>query len=176
MRSLNPTGDTIFHQINNFSFINQDSQVVERSTFEDKIYVSDFFFTTCPSICPVMTSQMKRVYAAYEKDPEVLLLSHSIDFRNDSVPVLKAYALEKGITNAEKWHFVTGKREDIYDIAKNSYYISAMEDEGAPGGYLHNGKFILVDKQGRIRGYYTGTEAESVDQLIQDIKRLKEEG
>ena len=175
MRTLNEQGDTVYHQIDEFEFINQDSQIVTRSTFDGKIYISDFFFTTCPSICPAMTQQLKRVYLAYKDNPNVMLLSHSIDFRADSVPVLKAYAERYGITSSNKWHFVTGSRESIYNIAKNKYYISAMEDEEAPGGYLHNGKFVLVDREGRIRGYYTGTESTPVDRLIKDINRLLEE-
>lgn len=174
IRSLDAQGDTLFHTIDSFSFTNQDSQKVTRSTFDGKVYVADFFFTSCPTICPTMTQQLLRVHNAFKDSSDLLLLSHSIDFKNDSVPVLKAYA-EKLEVNASKWHFVTGSRESIYDVAKNKYYISAMEDEAAPGGYLHNGKFVLVDREGHIRGYYTGTEAKPVGKLIEDIRKLLNE-
>lgn len=171
LRSLNEQGDTVYHKIDNFQFTNQNNQSITRPTFEGKIYVADFFFINCPTICPTMTKQMLRVHKAFKDNPQIMLLSHSIDFKNDSVPALKEYANRLEVS-ADKWHFVTGKREEIYDVAKTKYYMSAQIDPLAPGGYLHNSKFILVDRKGRIRGYYTGTEPTDVDQLIQDIGLL----
>jgi len=171
VRSLDQQGDTIYHTIDEFTFINQDSQKVTRADFAGKVYVADFFFTSCPTICPSMTQQMLRVYNNFKDSSQVLLLSHSIDFRNDSVAVLKDYA-DKLEVSSEKWHFVTGERDELYRVAKDKYYISAMEDEAAPGGYLHNGKFVLVDPSGRIRGYYTGTDAKDIGRLIEDMQTL----
>ena len=166
-------GDTIFHSIGTFQFINQDSLTVSEEIFAGKIYVADFFFINCPEICPNMTAQMNRVYKKFEENPNVLLLSHSIDTRNDSVPALKSYAEKLGVPT-KKWHFVTGERDQIYQLAKEKYYISTMEDANAEGGYLHNQKFILIDQKGRIRGYYTGTEKEDVDRLMVDMELLLE--
>lgn len=163
--------DTTYHTIPSFSFVDQDSSWVTEETFTDKIYVTDFFFTTCPTICPLMKNQMMRVYEKYEDHPEVALLSHSIDPVYDSVRVLKDFAERLGV-ETEKWHFVTGKKEDIYGIGEKSYMVTAMEDENEPGGYVHSGAFILVDKDRRIRGYYDGTVREDVDRLMQDMDIL----
>ena len=163
--------DTIYHTIRDFAFIDQDSNLVTNETFNDQIYVADFFFTSCPTICPVMKQQMLRVYEAYEKEPEVAILSHTIDPKHDTVAVLKDFA-EKLDVKTEKWHFVTGNKDSIYDIGETSYLVVANEDENAPGGYIHSGAFLLVDKQRRIRGVYDGTIPEQVDILINDIGRL----
>lgn len=163
--------DTIYHTIRDFAFIDQDSNLVTNETFSDQIYVADFFFTSCPTICPVMKQQMLRVYEAYEKEPEVAILSHTIDPKHDTVAVLKDFA-EKLNVKTEKWHFVTGNKDSIYDIGETSYLVVANEDENAPGGYIHSGAFLLVDKQRRIRGVYDGTIPEQVDILINDIGRL----
>ena len=162
--------DTIYKKINSFSFINQDSNYIEAADVKGKVYVVDFFFTSCPTICPKMTKQMLRVYEEFEGNDQVKFISHSIDTRHDSVPVLNAYA-EKLNVSSDQWHFVTGSREDIYDIAEQ-YMVSAMEDETAPGGYIHSGAFILMDGQHRIRGYYDGVLPEDVDQLMLDINTL----
>lgn len=163
--------DTIYHTIPEFAFVDQDSSWVTEKTFEDKIYVADFFFTTCPTICPLMKNQMMRVYDKYEEHPEVVLLSHSIDPVYDSVRILKDFASRLGV-KTNKWHFVTGKKEDIYGIGEKSYMVTAQEDENEPGGYIHSGAFILVDKERRIRGFYDGTVREDVDRLMQDMDLL----
>lgn len=142
--------------------------------FDGKIYVADFFFTSCPTICPIMKSQMLRVYEKFKDDERILLLSHSIDPEHDTVEVLKEYASGLGI-DAKRWHLVTGAKEEIYDTAY-LYKLAAMEDKNAPGGFIHSGSFTLVDPEGRIRGYYKGTEEEAVDRLIDDIGRLIDEG
>jgi protein SCO1/2 len=163
--------DTAYHTIPDFAFVDQDSTVITQDTFEDKIYVADFFFTTCPTICPIMKTQMLRVYEAYKDNDQVLLLSHSIDPVHDSVAVLREFAGKLGV-DSDKWHFVTGPKEEIYEIGQESYMVTAMEDENEPGGYLHSGAFLLIDKDRRIRGIYDGTVGEEVDQLIADIPRL----
>jgi protein SCO1/2 len=165
------TYDTIPHKIESFSFVNQDSAIVTNETFKDKIYVADFFFTTCPTICPVMKQQMLRVYEVYKEDPRVAILSHSIDPEYDTVGLLHDYAERLGVSSTT-WHFVTGNKDEIYDIAETSYMVVANEDENAPGGYIHSGAFLLIDNNGQIRGVYDGTIKEQVDLLIKDMSRL----
>lgn len=164
-------GDTIHHTVEDFAFVDQDSSKITRSTFEDKIYVADFFFTSCPSICPIMKTQMLRVYDKFENENQINFLSHTIDPKHDTVAVLKEYAERLGVSSS-KWHFVTGEKDEIYKIAQTSYITLAGQDDQAPGGYIHSGKFILVDKEGRIRGAYDGTVEEDVDNLINDIPVL----
>ena len=162
--------DTVYKQINNFEFVNQKGQPVTASTFEGDIYVVDFFFTSCPTICPKMTAQMLRVYEEFDGESNVKFLSHTIDTRYDTVEVLDAYATKLGV-DASKWHFVTGDRDAIYTIA-GDYLVAAEEDSTAPGGYIHGGAFVLMDGNHNIRGYYDGTMPYDVDQLILDIEVL----
>jgi len=166
--------DTLYHTIADFSFVNQDSNTVTNQTFKDKIYVADFFFTTCPTICPIMKAQMLRIYDTYKSNPEVMLLSHTIDPDYDTVALLHDFADRLGVSS-DKWQFVTGNKEDIYDIGQNSYMVTTMEDEDVPGGYIHSGAFILVDKDRHIRGLYDGTDEKEVDRLMKDIPRLLKE-
>ncbi len=156
-----------------YSFTDQVNQPVHQEMFDGKIYVADFFFTTCPTICPIMKSQMLRVYEKFNDNDQVVLLSHSIDPEHDTVEVLYEYASRLEI-DAHRWHLVTGKKEEIYDTAFR-YGLAAMEDEKAPGGFIHSGSFTLVDRQGRIRGYYQGTDEDEVNDLIKDIRRLLNE-
>lgn len=162
--------DTIFHTIKPFSFVDQDSMVVTNETYDGKIYITDFFFTTCPSICPLMKVQLLRVYDIYKDNPEVGILSHSIDPEYDDVKVLHEYADRLGIEKGN-WHFVTGKKDKIYDMAQTSYYISVRDD----GSFEHSGKFALVDKERHIRGVYDGTDEASVDKLLTDMEKLLKE-
>jgi len=166
--------DTIYHTIPDFSFTNQNGETVTQENFRDKIYVADFFFTTCPTICPIMKTQMLRVYEKYKDHPEIMILSHTIDPEHDSVAVLHEFADRLGVTG-DTWQFVTGNKEDIYEIGQNSYMVTAREDPNEPGGYLHSGAFLLVDKDRRIRGIYDGTKEEKVDILLQDIEKLLKE-
>jgi len=135
------TYDTSFHTIADFSFVNQDSGIVTNETFNNKIYVADFFFTTCPTICPIMKTQMLRVYNYFEDNEQVMFLSHTIDPEYDTVALLHDFADRLGVSS-DKWHFVTGLKEDIYSIGQNSYMVTAMEDEDEPGGYLHSGSTV----------------------------------
>jgi len=166
--------DTLHHTIQEFAFVDQDSALVTNSTFEDKIYVADFFFTSCPTICPVMKTQMLKIYDKFEEQDQLAFLSHTIDPKHDSVAVLKDYAERLGVESV-KWHFVTGKKQTIYELAQRSYMSVAGEDKKAVGGFIHSGRFILVDKAGRIRGMYDGTSEDDVNKLISDIPVLLNE-
>lgn len=164
--------DTIYHTIAKFQFVDQDSALVTNETFKDKIYVADFFFTSCRTICPIMKTQMLRVYEATQEMPDVLLLSHTIDPEYDTVALLHDFA-ERLEVESKRWHFVTGAKDSIYRIAQTSYFATAMEDKTEPDGFIHSGAFLLIDKKGRIRGKYDGTKEEEVNRLIVDIKRLR---
>lgn len=166
--------DTVYHTISDFKFIDQDSVEVTNETYKNKIYVTDFFFTSCRTICPIMKTQMLRVYDAIENDPEVLLLSHTIDPEYDTVGLLHDFAHRLGV-KTDKWHFVTGNKEDIYKIAQTSYFATAMEDKSEPDGFIHSGAFLLIDKKKRIRGKYDGTKEDDVNRLLEDIEKLKKE-
>lgn len=160
----------VVQPIPEFAFYNQDSVLITNSALAGKVYVTDFFFTSCPTICPVMKGQMLRVYEKYKSNPNVLLVSHTIDPRHDTVATLKRYSEKLGV-DASKWHFLTGDQEVIYSLAYD-YMVSAAEDSTAPGGYIHSGAFILIDQKGFIRGYYDGTQEIDVDALLVDIDRL----
>lgn len=162
--------DTIYYQIPSFSLLDQDSLAVSQKVTEGKVYVADFFFTSCPTICPKMKRNMFDLYTEFEGEDGLIFLSHSIDPKRDSVPKLKKYA-ESLEVSSDRWHFMTGEKNDVYDLAK-AYMVSAAEDPKAPGGYIHSGAFILIDQQGRIRGYYDGTLAEDTELLKNDIKKL----
>jgi protein SCO1/2 len=167
-------GDTVFHQIGPFQFVDQDSSVVTNQTFKGKIYVADFFFTSCRTICPIMKTQMLRVYDSTKNDPNVLLLSHTIDPEYDTVALLHDFANRLGVESS-KWHFVTGAKDSIYNVAQKSYFSTAMEDKTEPDGFIHSGAFLLIDKDRRIRGKYDGTKEEDVNRLLADISKLEKE-
>jgi protein SCO1/2 len=167
-------GDSVYHTIPDFSFVNQDSCIITNKTFGGKIYIADFFFTTCPTICPVMKKQLLRVYEKYKENPKVGILSHTIDPRHDSVQVLKEYATRLGIVG-KMWNFVTGEKSKIYEIGEKSYYVTAGEDSTAAGGIIHSGAFILVDTKRRVRGVYDGTKETDVTKLIKDMEVLLNE-
>lgn len=167
--------DTTYHTIGNFRLVNQDSTIITDESLEGKIYVADFFFTSCRTICPIMKTQMRRVYEVVEDDPEVLIVSHTIDPEYDTVALLKDYSERLGV-DSDKWHFLTGNKDSIYYLAQTSYFVTAMEDGTEPDGFIHSGAFLLIDKKGRIRGKYDGTKEEEVNQLLKDIETLKEQG
>lgn len=156
-----------------FKFLNQDSNYVTNADFEGKIYVVDFFFTKCPSICVDLTRSMLRIHDEFKDDDRVALISHSIDYLNDSVSVLKEHAVDLGV-EAPKWHFVECDRDQTYAFAKH-YMNTAVENEDAPGGYEHSGYLVLTDIDGHLRSYADGTNAEKVDVFIEDIKILLKE-
>lgn len=161
-----------YHSIADFKLVNQNGDTITQNTYANKIYVADFFFTTCPSICPVMTANLAEVQDEFKDDNEVLLLSHSVTPEIDSVAQLKKYAVEKGVID-QKWNLVTGDKKQIYELARKSYL--AVMDDGDGGAYdmIHTENFMLIDKERRIRGYYDGTNKEEVEKLIRDIEILK---
>lgn len=162
------------HRIADFRFRNQDSIWISNDRFAGKIYVADFFFTTCPTICPIMSKNMQRVAAHFKGNPSIAIISHSIDPKHDSIPVLKKYAEKLG-ADTSMWHFVGGPAEQVYTLAEKSYFAAAAAEEEAPGGYIHSGSFALVDQDRRIRGIYDGTVDEQVSQLIDDMEVLLKE-
>lgn len=166
-------GDTIRHQIRDFQFVNQDSQLVTNATFENKVYVVDFFFISCPTICPKVSKQMLNIHDAFADDDRVLLLAHTVDPKRDTVDALKRYADNLGV-NSGKWHFVTGPQDSIYSIA-DDYFSIAFESEDAPGGFDHSGRIILVDQNRHVRSFCDGTDPGSVERFIGDIRKLLEE-
>ena len=163
-----------YHTVKDFELINQNGDTITQDYYKDKIYVADFFFTTCLTICPVMTDHMLDIQEKIKEDPEVLLLSHTVFPKTDSVPVLKAYAEEKGVLD-EKWNLVTGSKKHIYELARKSYLASKSNGDGGPYDMIHTENFVLVDKEKRIRGFYDGTDAEAIENLMHDIKVLKKE-
>jgi protein SCO1/2 len=166
--------DTIYHTIAPFQFVDQDSAVITNADFKDQVYVADFFFTSCRTICPIMKTQMLRVYEATAEMPDVKILSHTIDPEYDTVALLHDFAERLGVTS-KRWHFVTGVKDSIYKIAQTSYFATAMEDKSEPDGFIHSGAFLLIDKKQRIRGKYDGTKEAEVNKLIADIKKLRRE-
>lgn len=163
-----------YHTVADFKLINQNGDTITQDFYQDKIYVADFFFTTCLTICPIMTDHMVQIQEEIKEDPEILLLSHTVFPKNDSVPVLKKYAQEKGVIDA-KWNLVTGDKKHIYELARKSYLASKSDGDGGPYDMIHTENFVLVDKQKRIRGFYDGTDPEAIEDLMDDIRILKAE-
>ncbi len=164
-----------FHKIPDFKLINQLGDTVTQKTFEGKIYVTDFFFATCPGICPKMTENMLYVQDAFKNDSEVLILSHSVTPSIDNVEVLKNYAVNNGIID-NKWHLVTGDKQEIYNLGRNHYFVeNDFGEEKSIDDFLHTENFLLIDKNKHIRGIYNGLRKSSVRQLITDIEALKKE-
>jgi protein SCO1/2 len=166
--------DTIYHKIPAFQFLNQDSVWVNERTFNNQIYVADFFFTSCPTICPKMKTQMLRLYERYQKNTSVGLVSYSIDPDFDRPYRLKTYAQKLQI-KAPKWNLLTGDKKAIYQLGEKSYMVTAQEDKNEAGGFVHSGAFILVDKNKHVRGIYDGTKSEEVDHLMEDMETLLKE-
>lgn len=163
------------HTIPPFEFTDQYGQLVTNANYKGKsIYISDFFFTSCPTICPKMKTQMLRLYKKYKGNNEVMFLSHSIDPRHDTVPVLSEFAKKLGVTDIQ-WRFVTGDKEKIYAIAAKGYMTSALEDSNAEGGFVHSGAFVLVDKNQQVRAVFDGTKPDQVDQMEEAIETLLKE-
>ena len=163
-----------FHKIAPFSFTNQNGKKVTEQDYNNKIYVADFFFTTCPTICPKMTENMGQLQNEFLEDSQIKFISFSVTPQIDSVRQLKKYAIEKGV-NDSKWNLVTGNKKEIYSLARKSYL--AVKDDGDGGQFdmIHTENFILVDPEKRIRGFYDGTDIEAMNTLITDISILKEE-
>jgi protein SCO1/2 len=163
--------DTSYRTIPAFKFLNQDSGVVTSKDFDGAIYVADFFFTSCPFICPIMHRNLLKVYRKYLNNPEVKLASHTIDAKYDSPSRLKAYADKLGVKGTQ-WEFIWGKKEDIYAIAERNYLVSVRQDKNGPGGFIHAGYLMLIDKNKRLRGAYDGTSDSDVKKLMEDMDTL----
>lgn len=162
-----------YHTIADFSLINQNGETITQEDYKGKIYIADFFFTTCPTICPIMTKNMVDLQKALGKDSDVMLLSHSVTPEIDSVAQLKKYAVEKGIDD-RNWNLVTGDKKQIYELARKSYLAVKTDGDGGPFDMIHTENFILVDKDKRIRGFYDGTKKEDIEKLLKDVELLKE--
>jgi protein SCO1/2 len=173
-KEVGKQGDTLYHKIPDFKFLNQDSLWVSQKDMAGKIYVADFFFTTCPTICPTMKTQLLRIFDKFAEDDRVRILSHTIDPEYDGVRVLKDYAKKLNITSP-RWNLVTGKKSDIYRLGEKSYMVTAQEDAKEEGGFVHSGAFILVDQNRHVRGIYDGTKEEDVNHLIEDMTLLLKE-
>ncbi|MDC3259663.1 SCO family protein [Flavobacteriaceae bacterium] len=163
-----------FHQIAPFRLTNQNGKIITQRDYQDKIYVADFFFTTCPTICPKMTENMALIQARILDDSQVKLLSFSVTPQIDSVAQLKRYAIEKEV-NDQKWNLVTGDKKEIYTLARKSFLAVKEDGDGGPFDMIHTENFILVDPEKRIRGFYDGTDIKAMEELLQDITTLKQE-
>ncbi|HLP14105.1 MAG TPA: SCO family protein [Flavobacteriales bacterium] len=166
--------DTVYHQIPDFELLNQDSVLITQKDLEGKIIIADFFFTSCPTMCPVMTSELKRVAKVIEKMNEVYIVSHTVDPEIDTLATLRAYAKDNAI-DTKKWWFLWGPEEFIHNHGGEGYMLAAQRDSAAPGGFLHASQFVLIDKEKRIRGIYDGLQKNEVEQLLKDLEILRKE-
>jgi protein SCO1/2 len=163
-----------FHKISNFNLVNQNGNNISQEFYHNKIYVADFFFTTCPSICPIMTNNMLKVQEKIKNDPNVLIVSFSVDPKTDSVAQLKKYAKEKGVDDL-KWNLLTGDKKQIYDLARKSFFVAEIDEDSDSNDIIHTENFVLVDPDKRIRGFYDGTNLDEIKNLISDLSLLKVE-
>ena len=162
------------HKVADFKLINQNGEIVTQNDYKDKIYVTDFFFTRCMTICPVMTNNMGKLQEVFKNDDEIKFLSLSVTPEMDSIPILKEYAVKKGVIDA-KWNITTGDKKHIYELARKSYFAVLDEGDGGLQDFIHTENFILVDKKRQIRGFYDGTDSKDIERLILDIKILQNE-
>jgi protein SCO1/2 len=162
------------HHVPDFSFIDQNGKTITQANTEGKTYVADFFFTTCQSICPVMSKSIMKLSSRLANDPDVLFLSHTVDPETDSVPQLLAYSKAHQAKEG-RWYFLTGPKKHLYDMARYGYFSTATEGDGGQEDFIHTQNFVLVDKYRQIRGFYDGTDSLEMDKLYKDILLLKEE-
>ncbi len=160
------------HTVSDFTLINQNGDTITQEHYKNKIYVADFFFTRCGTICPIMTDNMTKIQKVFLNDTDVMLLSLSVTPEMDSIPVLSEYANSKGVINS-KWHVTTGSKKHIYELARKSYFAVVEQGDGGLQDFIHTPNFILVDKKKQIRGIYNGTNSEDINRIIEDIKILK---
>ena len=170
-KEVSASGDTSYFTVPPFHFINQNGDTISDRTFDGKIYTANFFFASCPGVCPKMTDEVKKVQDEFKTTSDVLFISHTVDPEHDSLPALKAFA-EKHGADLSKWFFVTGNRDSIYDLAVKGYLVPASEDARAEGGFLHSQDLLLIDKEKRIRGIYDSLEPEEIKRLKDEIKVL----
>lgn len=161
-----------YHTIADFSLTNQNGETVTQDTYKDKIYIADFFFTTCQTICPIMTDHMYQIQKEIVNDDDVMLLSHSVTPKIDSVAQLRKYANENGVID-RKWNLITGDKKQIYELARKSYLAVKTNGNGDQYDMIHTENFLLIDKKRRVRGFYDGTKTEDIERLLEDIKTLK---
>jgi len=161
-----------YHKIKDFSLLNQNGHKITQEDYNNKIYVADFFFTTCPTICPIMTENMGYLQNKLIDNPEILLVSFSVTPEIDSVQQLKKYAIEKNVIDS-KWNLLTGDKKEIYDLARKSYLVAKNDGDGGKYDMIHTENFVLVDKEKRIRGFYDGTNQLEMDKLLNDIRILE---
>lgn len=166
------------HTIGDFSFLNQNGETITQKNVEGKVYVAEYFFTTCKSICPIMNKQMERIHKVYQREQDFRILSFTVDPDKDTVEQMKRYANEHNANN-DQWHFLTGSKTDLYALARKSFFVlkpaEAANLGDAGSDFIHTNNFVLVDRESRIRGYYDGTSTSSVDSLIHDISHLLKE-
>jgi protein SCO1/2 len=162
------------HRIGKFSLRNQNGEIISSKDYEGKIYVADFFFTTCPTICITMTDNMIKIQNEILDQPNVMLLSHSVTPDIDNVPQLKKYAIKKGVLD-HKWNLVTGDKKEIYQLARKSYLAVKEDGDGGPFDMIHTENFILIDPKGRIRGFYDGTDEKDIGRLMEELSILTKE-
>jgi protein SCO1 len=162
------------HKISNFSLINQNGKIITQDDFKEKIYIADFFFTQCQTICPLMAINMVDLQNYYKNDSDIKFLSHSVTPVIDSVSVLRKYADKNGAIDG-KWEITTGEKKQIYELARKSYFAVLDEGDGGEQDFIHTEQFVLVDKKKRIRGYYDGTDKSEIQRIIKDIEILKKE-
>lgn len=167
-------GDTSYHTVKPFCFLNQYNEKVTEADVKNKIYVADFFFTTCQSICPIMSTELERVYKEFANNPSVMILSHTVDPETDSVNVMMNYSKLHGVKD-KRWLFLTGEKKHLYELAREGYLLNAEEGDGGAEDFIHTQNFALVDKERHLRGFYDGTDSVEVSRLITDIKILLEE-
>tara|TARA_B100001173_G_C16012939_1_gene558450 strand:- start:336 stop:965 length:630 start_codon:yes stop_codon:yes gene_type:complete len=159
------------HTVSDFNLINQNGTIITSKDYENKIYVVDFFFTSCPSICPIMTNNMLKIQDEFINNDDIMLLSMSVTPEIDNVEVLKEYAIEKGVIDS-KWNITTGQKKHIYELARKSYFAVVEQGDGGLQDFIHTPNFILVDTKKQIRGIYDGTEENQISRLIRDINVL----
>jgi len=165
---------TNIHTIPDFSFIDQEGKTVDQNTTKGKTYVADFFFTTCKSICPVMSKELMKLGKVLKSDTNVVFISHTVDPETDSISQLRTYALAHQ-ADPKQWHFVTGSKKHLYEMARIGYYVTATEGDGGAEDFVHTQNFVLVDKYRQIRGYYDGTDSLEMGKLLKDIDLLRAE-
>lgn len=161
-----------YHTVSDFSLINQNGEIITQETYKDKIYVADFFFTRCGTICPIMTKNMVKIQNHFLDDNQVMLLSLSVTPEIDNISVLRDYANDKGVIDS-KWNVTTGPKKHIYELARKSYFAVVEKGDGGMQDFIHTPNFILIDKRKQIRGIYDGTNSGDIEQIIADIKNLK---
>lgn len=166
--------DTSYHSVPDFEFTNQNGELVNQNIIKNKIYVTEYFFTTCKTICPVMNDHLTDIYKEFKNEKDFLILSHTVDPETDSIALLKAYADAHGVKD-NRWQFVTGNKKDLYRIARKGYLITPEDGKGDEDDFIHTQNFALIDKERRIRGYYDGTDSAEISRLKQDIRILLKE-